>query len=280
MTALAVSGYSSMDYAIGLDGQIEGEHTTLISYRDTTAWPRLGGCPSYVCVAAAGLGQKAQPISWIGRDDNAEKLLVDLQAANVSTDGIARIDGPSPMAVLAYQADGSCACLFDPAFAGREDLTETQRGIIAAASHICITAGPPHLISDILAARDPDTRLYWICKNDAHCFTDEIRVVLSVEADVIFCNRSERDLIMGHRADAIVVETRGTDGISISVGAQAAHLEIDPVAVRDTTGAGDTFAGGFIASEMRTEISPRAAADNGLRAARNMLSERLKRERA
>ncbi|MCY4246920.1 MAG: PfkB family carbohydrate kinase, partial [Chloroflexi bacterium] len=205
MTALAVSGYSSMDYAIGLNGQIEGGHTTLISHRDTAAWPRMGGCPSYVSVAAAGLGQKARPISWIGRDDNARKFLIDLQAESVSTNGISRIDGPSPMAVLAYQADSSCACLFDPVFAGREDLTETQCGIIAAASHICITAGPPHLTSDILAARDSDARLYWICKNDAHCFTDEIRAVLSVEADVIFCNRFERDLIKGHRADAIIV---------------------------------------------------------------------------
>ena len=44
--------------------------------------------------------------------------------------------------------------------------------------------------------------------------------------------------------------------------------------ISDTTGAGDTFAGGFIAAEMSGVTSPNHAAKAGLKAAESMLMER------
>ena len=43
MKQLVVTGYASLDYAVGLAGQAVADSTTLIASRDVTAWPRAGG---------------------------------------------------------------------------------------------------------------------------------------------------------------------------------------------------------------------------------------------
>ena len=50
------------------------------------------------------------------------------------------------------------------------------------------------------------------------------------------------------------------------------------MAVRDTTGAGDTLAGGYIAAEMAGTSDAMQAAASGLAAVRTMLEQRLERE--
>lgn len=279
MTSLAVTGYASVDYAVGLSGTVRGDHTTLIDFRDPENWPRIGGCPAYVAAAVAAQGRTAAPVSWVGNDNHARIYLESLVAANVGTDGVARLGRKSPMAILAYQRDGSCVCLFDPAFAGTEELTSKQREIIGTASCLCITVGPPHLMETILAARPQAARLYWICKNDAHCFTPAIRRTLSAQADVIFRSRSERELISKTSKPVTIVETQGREGIAIFRGGKSEIMSTEPIDVRDTTGAGDTFAGGYIAAEMAGTADPLEAAQAGIAAVRDMLERRSIRER-
>ncbi|MEZ5811349.1 MAG: PfkB family carbohydrate kinase [Rhizobiaceae bacterium] len=280
MSHLAVTGYASLDYALALSGQIAGDRTTLIDHRDASDWPRVGGCPAYLAMAAARQGMKASPVSWIGADHLGRIYLDSLTKAGVGTEGVERLDEPkSPMSVLAYQADGSCACLFDPAFTGREELTDKQRDVIAAASHLCVSVGPPQILEPVLACRTADARLYWVLKNDAHAFPDALARRLSAEADVIFCSRSEHPMIGATAKGAVIVETRGAGEIRIEAGTKRAVLQVEPVSVHDTTGAGDSFAGGFIAAEMAGETDPEAAARAGAEAARTMLQERSEREK-
>jgi ribokinase len=279
MSHLVVTGYASLDYALVLSGQIAGNRTTLIDHRDASAWPRIGGCPAYVGMAARQKGQNASPVSWVGKDELGRFYLDSLTKAGLGTEGVDQLDEPkSPMSVMAYQADGSCACLFDPAFTGREALSARQREVIATASHLCISVGPPQILDPVLACRAADTRLYWVLKNDAHAFPDALGKRLSSEADVIFCSRSERQMIGETAKRAVIVETRGTDEIHIEAGKQHATLQVEPVAVHDTTGAGDSFAGGFIAAEMDGVSDSCAAAKSGIDAARTMLQERSERE--
>ncbi len=278
MTSLAVTGYASVDYAVSLSGQIEGDHTTLIRSRDEGRWPRIGGCSAYVAIAVSRQGQAASPISWVGNDDHARIYLESLAVQRVGTDGVAQLERKSPMAILAYQADGSCACLFDPAFSGEEELTPQQANIIRSASHLCITVGPPQLMETILATRSQNARLYWICKNDAHCFTPAVRQTLSASADVIFCSRSERELIGVTANSAIIVETRGSEGVRVVQGGNSKTLDVSPIAVSDTTGAGDTFAGGYIAAEMSGATNPLEAAKAGIASVQTMLEQRSAKE--
>lgn len=280
MSHLAVTGYASLDYALALSGQIAGDRTTLIEHRDAENWPRIGGCPAYLAMAAARQGVKASPVSWIGADDLGRIYLEGLTKAGVGTEGVERLDEPkSPMSVLAYQADGSCACLFDPAFSGREALSDRQREVIATASHLCVSVGPSQILEPVLACRAVNARLYWVLKNDAHAFPDALARRLSAEADVIFCSRSERPMIGVTAKGVVIVETRGAAEIHIEAGTKRTVLQVEPVSVHDTTGAGDSFAGGFIAAQMAGKTDPEAAARAGAKAARAMLQERSEKEK-
>ena len=279
MSELAVTGYASLDYPVGLSGQIAGDQTTLIDHRDAAAWPRVGGCPAYVALAVVAQHQTVSPITWVGSGAESDGFVAMLRHAGIGTRGIARLPSQrTPTAILAYQADGSCACLFDPVFSGEEELTKAQRALIGAASHLCISVGPPQLIGAILENRTPDARLYWLVKNDTHCFTTDIREELSSCADVIFCNGSERNLVADVAPGTIIVETRGTNGIVVEQDGAARSLPVDALPARDTTGAGDTLAGGYIAAEMSGTTDAIEAAARGLEAVRSMLQQRLERE--
>lgn len=280
MTRLAVTGYASLDYAFCLAGQIAGDRTTLIEHRNADSWPRIGGCAAYVAMAVAASGREVYPISWVGSDDAGSIYVDRLALASASTAGVARMEGQSsPMSVLAYQADGTCACLFDPAFSGKEALNSSQREIVAASTHLCISVGPPHLMNDILSCRAKGVRLYWILKNDTHCYTPEIRKRLSREAQVIFCSRSERSLIDGDASEAVIVETRGADGVALEWRGKSTIIAVDKIQIRDATGAGDSFAGGFIAAEMSGTDDLNAAVHAGIASARKMLEQRSAEQR-
>ena len=248
MTELVVTGYASMDYVVALNGFVQVDKTTLVSHRDSTAWPRLGGCVSYVSVAAALAGHRVTPISWVGSDRDADAFLDVLNKLNISTAGIHRqSDSASPVAMLIYQADGSCSCLFDRAFSGTEILAPTQLDAIGRADHLCLTAGPGHLMDPILNARKPSAKLYWVLKNDVSCFTPQICERLSSEADVIFGNRAESHMIDGLTSQSTtIVTTNGTAGVDIYTGGLHIETKVNYVETNDPTGAGDTFAGGYI----------------------------------
>ncbi|MCR9135862.1 MAG: PfkB family carbohydrate kinase [Alphaproteobacteria bacterium] len=276
MTGLCVTGYGSLDYAVTLAGFVEGNTTTLVNARDPSAWPRIGGCPAYVARAVVARTGSAGVVSWMG--DNAEGRLYcqGLAADGIELSGIAMIDAArSPTALMVYQADGSCACLYDPALNGREQLTGSQLELIAGASHLCISVGPGHLTQDILEARSPDCRVYWLTKNDTAAFTPEVRQILSQKADVVFCNSAERVLVGNTRRDAIIVETRGRDGVAVHAPGTDMTVPVEAVAATDTTGAGDTFAGAYIAAEMDGVGDPVAACEQAVEAARIFLQNRL-----
>ncbi len=280
MTQLVVTGFASLDYPVSLAGMAKGDCTTLISDRDPEAWPRLGGCSAYVATAVARKGIAAAPVSWVGSDDAAELYCDALRTEGCETAGVARIQAArSPVALLAYQADGSCVCLYDPAFGGAEILTPAQSELISAARHLAITVGPPQLTAQILALRHPQSTLYWILKSDPACFPPDICAALSAAAAVIFCNRSERDMISSTRAEAVIVETGGTKGVTVLADGKTSTCPVEPLIISDTTGAGDTLAGGFIAAMMSGETDPLEAAKQGITAVRELLEKRLQQQR-
>jgi ribokinase len=276
MKQLVVTGYASLDYAVGLAGQAVADSTTLIASRDVTAWPRAGGCPTYIAAAAHHAGLQAVPVMWVGRGHEAKVFTTAVAALGLSVQGIGHCASTrSPTALMLHQADGSTICLYDPALDGAERLTDAQRALIGTASHLCISVGPPQLMAAILAACPSDARLYWAVKNDAVAFPLTLCARLSARADVIFHNASERGLIAPGRA--ILVETRGSAGVCVTDAGKVTTLPVQPIAPRDTTGAGDSFAGGYIAAEM-SGANPIEAARAGIAAAAALLASRAIRK--
>ncbi|MCY4139593.1 MAG: PfkB family carbohydrate kinase [Rhodobacteraceae bacterium] len=276
MTSLAATGYASIDYVVGLEGEIVADQTTLVSHRDPAAWPRAGGCPVYVAAAAAAAGRKAHAICWVGDDAAGDGFKQELVSKGVEIDGVATMAGRcSPTAILAYQSDRGCACLFDPVFPGEERLDTRQEWILRDATHICITAGPPHLMTEILRFRGERVRLYWVLKRDLHAFPAALCDELSSQADVIFCNASERDLVGRTARDTVIVQTGNEDRITLETGYRRDIVEIERLDVSDTTGAGDTLAGGFIAAAMASNADPIDALRLGMQSARRLLKARM-----
>ena len=274
MTHLVVTGYASLDHVLVLAGDIAKDRTTRVTRRDPAAWPRAGGCPTYVAQAAVRAGQRAAPVVWIGDDAPGRVLVAQYASAGLDGAGVATLKGGrSPISVLAYQPDGAVSCLYDPGFAGQERLSEAQAALIAGASHLCLTVGPGHLVDAILGSAPASARLYWAVKNDTQSFDDTARARLSQRADVIFCNHAEQELILG--GTAVRVVTHGAAGAEV-IGRTGSIRAPVPrrITASDATGAGDSFAGGYIAAEMTGITDPAAALQAGMAAAAQLLMER------
>ena len=95
----------------------------------------------------------------------------------------------------------------------------------------------------------------------------------SAQAQVILGNRAEQGLIGAVQAEATIVETSQSE-IRVTRGGASRLLAVEPLEVLDATGAGDSFAGGFIAAEMAGVADPIEAAAIGARCARQMLLAR------
>lgn len=275
MNRLVVTGYASLDFAVGLDGQAVGDTTTLVAARDPEAWPRAGGCPTYISGAAVRAGQHATPVMWVGKGAEGEGFVARLEAQGIGTQGIGICDSASsPTALMVYQSDGSCICLYDPALGRCEVLTQAQKDLICAATHLCVSVGPPQLMEEIVRLCPAEARLYWAVKNDPDAYPPELRGRLAARADVIFHSASERRLI-GETA-AVLIETRGSDCVVVTAAGQLRELAVMPIDIADTTGAGDSFAGGYIAAEM-AGADPVHAAGEGIKAAAALLADRKRR---
>lgn len=274
MNNLCVTGYASLDYVLDLAAPIMPDQTAHAT-KQPGAWPRAGGCPTYISMAAAQFDQIATPVMWLGDDPLAAQLLDRLTDHGINANGITKVaHAASPTAVLLYQPDGSCACIYDPGLAGQEALTSAQKEAITSASHLCISVGPPHLIADVIAQRAPSARLYWAVKNDPACFTPEVCSQLCHDADVIFCSASERPMIGSTKA--VVVQTMGAKGVRIEDGETITTLPVTDLDVYDATGAGDSFAGGYIAAEMSGVKTSKEAAQVGIDTVNRLLINRQK----
>lgn len=279
MVRLAVTGYASLDYPVVLDGTVEPDRTTRIRFRDPGAWPRAGGSPTFVAAAAARAGLSAAPVTWVGDDAPGGAYLDHCRNAGLDISAVEQRAGArSPAAVMIHQSDGSTACLYDPGPAGEERLSDTQKAVIADCAMLCVTVGPGHLIDDVLRHRPAGKPLCWVMKDDPACFGPANRAALAARATLIFCNAAERRLVGADvRPDAIIVETRGEDGVRLHRDGTRTEMAADPVAVSDPTGAGDGFAGAFIAAHMRG-MAPEAAARAAMDAVGAMLRERAIQE--
>jgi len=287
MSGLVITGYASLDHVVVLAGDIVHGRTTTISNRPDDAWPRLGGGPAFVAAAAKrSYHGPVVPVSWVG-DDALGKAYVDqLAQRHISSSGMVRVpDARSPVSILIYNPGGDCACLYDPGIKRDIGLSEYQRHLLEAASWICVTIGPKAVTDEVLQIVRDDQKLAWIVKNDPKALSPEQAARLAARADVIFCNgreraflaeamKEERDLNPGQW----LIETQGQRGALFERGGMQTFVPAEPIAVRDPTGAGDSFAGGVLAALLNGESDPLVLGRRGHKAAHALLTERKTEE--
>lgn len=280
---IAITGYASLDHVAMLDGTPRAGRTTTILDRPSQAWPRLGGSPAYVAAALVSSGvAAATPVSWIGDDEQGDAYRAQLAARSIPDDGLAVVaDARTPVAVLAYEPDGGCICLYHPGMPKGLGLSETQRALIASADWACVTIGPPLATEQVLSALGPSTRLAWVVKHDPKAMSPELAARFAARADLICHSLAEADFL-AHAMEAsgtvregqVVIETHGRSGAAFRRHGETQFVPTEPLAVSDPTGAGDTFAGGVLAALATGETDPAAVVRAGHRAARALLETR------
>ncbi|MEJ3651495.1 carbohydrate kinase family protein [Actinomycetes bacterium KLBMP 9759] len=250
-------GYASLDHAMRIDEFRGAEATTHIRQRLSEPWPSPGGVAHLARAAAATGTARVAAISWLAADELGRRWLDRLAAEGVDTAGVRTGGSVSPHAYLLYEPSGRSYCLYAKGDAVVDDLDERQLGMVVDASWVLLAASPSGVSRAVVAA--PRTgQLAWAVKHDADALPpDVVRALLGASSLVTFSEGEERLLrssVPGGRyesfcrTDALLVRTRGARGLDYRLaGAAPVAVAADEVRARDTTGAGDTFAGTLVA---------------------------------
>jgi ribokinase len=282
--SVVVTGYASLDYAVRLDRPPRPDTTaTILSRADQ--WPRLGGSPAYVAAALVGGGVRDTiPISWVADDADGSGYRAGLARSGIRTDGIASRPGRTPVCILAYQPDGACHCLYDPGLAEPIELDPRQGELVAAAEWVCLTIGPAGATRTALTVIRSDATVVWAVKADARALPEDLASAIAARADIVAFSSGEAELVAKARASTgakersqILIETRGREGVALSEGGRKDVFPVESLTADDTTGAGDTFLGGFLAASLRDNAPPAQAVKAGIEAARALLAGRATR---
>ncbi len=220
-------------------------------------------------------------VSWVGADEDGRGYREALSRRGVVVGGIAERPGRTPICILAYQPDGACHCFYDPSLQGSLALDASQEALVRGAEWICLTIGPAAATAQVLAAARSDAQIVWAVKADQRSVPPDLAAAIAARADVIACSRGEARFVEDALAACgaserrrLLLETRGRDGVALRAEGREEIIGVEPLPADDTTGAGDTFLGGFLAALIAAPDSPSEAVKAGAKSARAMLAQR------
>ena len=246
--------------------------------------PLPGGSPANTAV---GLGRLGTPTALLARlaDDRLGALLrAHLETSNVGLDHAVRSTAPTTLAVVDVDRDGAAGYSFyiDGCADGGWQVTDLPTDLPPdAALHVggsfALAVEPMAAAFDTLLSREHPRRVVTFDPNiRPSLIGDETLVrdrlwrwlgmvdVVKVSADDlgwIAPNRPPADVAAEwlELGPALVVVTRGADGVHASGRGSELHLPGVPVAIADTVGAGDAFMAGLLAALDRTDRLTRTA---------------------
>lgn len=292
MTRLAVSGYASLDHAMAVDRPPTPDRTSVVTARLSDPWPAFGGCAPHVARALARKGCAVDLLTWLGDDQAAHDFLEEMAGVGVGTETVTMTSGRSPHSYLLYDPTGGTTCIYDPGVGAPTALDETQAKAAGRADWLILTVGPPHANDEVLASASDAARFVFAVKADADAFGADFVRRCVARAALVSYSRGEREFLEAALGttpeeavpDAVLVETHGARGVVVTVAGESARVPVEPVAVVDTTGAGDTLLAGLVAELVAESAWPPAAStvEAAVRVAAadvaDMLGERANRE--
>jgi len=267
---------------------VVARHTSDIAHgtdTDVEIHRRRGGSAANVAVAAAEAGASVRFIGRVGDDAIGESLIAGLNASGVDT--IVQRRGRTGTIVVLVDATGERSMLPDRAAAVDLDaVSETDLegvewlhvpayslvgGPIADASIAAI-----QLVLNRGGAVSIDASSVAIIKEfGVERFLD---LIGDLRPNVVLCNREEANLLgvagSGTLDGVEITVVKNGDGEAVARDASGSVTVVPALAldsVRDTTGAGDAFAAGFITA-MMNGAEVRDALANGHRTAAGVLT--------
>lgn len=251
---ISVIGEALVDLVITPDGAVDAT---------------LGGAPFNTARVGGRLGASARFVGAVSNDRFGSMLAARLTADHVDTSALVRVDLPTTLAAAELADDGSATYRFyidgtsapelrsiDPAavdgpviFTGGlglvlEPMADAVQAVISSSRPDQLVMVDvncrPNVIGDRPTYVDRVTRV--VGRADVVKVSDEDLAYLSPGVDPLTAARS----LLTAGPSAVLV-TRGGDGVHVFVPGADTVVEVAPVEVVDTIGAGDSFGAGFLA---------------------------------
>lgn len=252
---------------------------------DATSWVEqivqtLGGNGATTSFAMARLGIRVRALGSVGDDGTGRYVLDALEGAGVDVSRLQRLpDSATPATTVLVSPDGARALLHRPG-ASRAAFTEPvqfHEELIDGMLHFHL-ANPfglpllrPQAAATLARARQAGLSTSLDTGWDAKGEWMEVIGPCLPELDVLFVNRDESKMLTGSdhpdeaakffrsRGARIVVIKLGAEGCAVFSSSEAFRARAYEVFVVDSTGAGDSFAGAFLACWLENRALGEAA---------------------
>jgi sugar/nucleoside kinase (ribokinase family) len=247
----------------------------------TTTWVEtitesVGGNGANTSYALARLGVPVCLTGVVGSDAAGEKILSQLTAAGVDVSGIRRADLPTTSTVCVVHPSGNRLFLHRVGASTAVDADDVDlNGATASHFHLANPFALPKVRNQVsvllrrakAAGLTTSLDTGWDARGR---WMEDIAPGLP-HTDLLFVNDSEAAMLSGHEDLEMAARSlldRGARDLIVKVGARGCivytagrRVEVPGFAaeVVDTTGAGDCFAGGFLAALHRKRSYPDAA---------------------
>ena len=212
-----------------------------------------GGKGANQAVAAARAGAAVTMIAAVGRDADGDESIAALGAEGIDVSDIARVDGPTGVAIVAVAPDGENQIVVAPganALLARDEgtLVEVVQGADVLLASLEVPM--PAVVAAVLAARRIGVEAIVNPAPAQPLPADllESGPILTPNASELLAATGSSDIetgisqLLAAGARAVIV-TLGADGALLAAGERRRAIAARTVDVVDTTGAGDTFSG-------------------------------------
>jgi len=259
MVTVLTAGHVNWDVTLTVDRLPEADGESRIRGQRSSG----GGSAANVAVTLAGLDVETGVVGSVGDDQNGVLAKRELAEAGVDRTGLRTVaDAETAVKYLLVDEDGEVAVLGNDGVNEAVTPADVDPDLVESADSVHLTSQRPETaayIAETASAAgatvsvDPGRR---IADRDFGAALDH--------ADVIFLNDREAEAVLEDEYpsveydDSVLVLKRGDEGATVHTpDGTYVHpgFDVEPV---DTTGAGDAFAAGYIATKLRTGDDERA----------------------